>query len=347
MCRASFVLCVWATAFCCGSSAVVVLAETPKGGPAPAPGPEPPAGYVTCGGMPNGYGNTACPVETATCCHYHDQWGCAVGKDAVCCGTGGQNQSNYTACPTGYTCTGANKNVFGVTTCVSPNGNTTGKSVCKPGAVQPFSKTKKNVLVIGDSLSLGYVHLLAAAVSDIALVQHSPQGNADEAAYGNQCLDVFLRAANGTPLRPDLLYFNWGMHSRFGPNDTVIPGQHEPFGATYAKYLEMIAAKLVAWAQPTQAGAPAVKLLFAISTPYMDNSTINSRMMVNNKLASAIMQKHAIPTVNLYDPIVAKCGQPPQESCFGHRGCWSPHCPPGYGWLVNSTIAPAVRSTLL
>jgi hypothetical protein len=50
------------------------------------------------------------------------------------------------------------------------------------------------------------------------------QTPADEAAYGDQCLDFFLRAPDGTPLRPDLLYFNWSIHSRFGPNDAVSAG---------------------------------------------------------------------------------------------------------------------------
>jgi hypothetical protein len=28
------------------------------------------------------------------------------------------------------------------------------------------------------------------------------------------------------------------------------------------------------------------------------------------------------------------------------KGCWCPHCPPGYEWLASSTIAPAIRNLL-
>lgn len=62
-----------------------------------------------------------------------------------------------------------------LTTCVgAPSGNTTGVSVCKPGAVLPMSTTKKNILIIGDSVSIGYTPWVAQHMSDVALVQHSP-----------------------------------------------------------------------------------------------------------------------------------------------------------------------------
>jgi hypothetical protein len=102
----------------------------------------------------------------------------------------------------------------------------------------------------------------------------------------------------------------------------------------------------VAWANDEKAGST-VKLLFAISTPYMNDNLTNSRMAENNKQAAAIMASYSVPTANLYEPIVAQCGAPPQASCMGKKGCWSPHCPPGYSLLVNSTIEPAVRVALM
>jgi hypothetical protein len=46
-----------------------------------------------------------------------------------------------------------------------------GKCVCKPGAPLPMSTTLKNILVIGDSVSLGYTPSVADILSDVALVQ--------------------------------------------------------------------------------------------------------------------------------------------------------------------------------
>jgi hypothetical protein len=66
-----------------------------------------------------------------------------------------------------------------------------------------------NVLIIGDSVSIGYTPLVATAMAKVALVQHSPfdhrDGGAEETAYGVQCLDQFLRSPGGVYLRPDVI----------------------------------------------------------------------------------------------------------------------------------------------
>ena len=46
--------------------------------------------------------------------------------------------------------------------------------MCKPGPPLPMSTTLKNVLVIGDSVSLGYTPSLTDLLGDVALVQHAP-----------------------------------------------------------------------------------------------------------------------------------------------------------------------------
>lgn len=60
-----------------------------------------------------------------------------------------------------------------------------------------------------------------------------------------------------------------------------------------------------------------------------------------------------IPTVNLQSAIIDKCGAAPQQSCFGISHCFCPHCPnslarpsPGYEWLAETTIAPAMKKVL-
>ena len=88
--------------------------------------------------------------------------------------------------------------------------------VCKTGANQPFSKVLKNVVIMGDSVSIGYAPKVQIALVDIALVQHSPwggDGGAEETEYGWRCLEYLLRAPDGTPQVPDVLWFNWGLHN--------------------------------------------------------------------------------------------------------------------------------------
>lgn len=67
------------------------------------------------------------------------------------------------------------------------------KCPCKPGTPAEPSTTLKNVLIIGDSLTIGYTPALAANLADVALVQHVPwddsDGGAEESAYFSQCFD--------------------------------------------------------------------------------------------------------------------------------------------------------------
>ena len=244
-----------------------------------------------------------------------------------------------------------------------PNGNTTlrGRQVCKQGAPLAPDPKRRNVLIIGDSVSIGYTPYVAAKLAGEAFVQHSPwggDGGAEESAYGLQCLDYLLRAPDGTPLRPDVLMFNWGLHSRFPAGSTpIIPGQHgDP--RVYRENLLAIAEKLLSWSKLQQ--QPEVKLLFAVTSPYLDNATINGVIKGLNEQAMEIMRAKRIPTVSLYDAITGWCGQPPQRhGCWGQRNCWSPHCPCstsghsnssavcGYGKLDNSTIAPAIQRLLV
>ena len=125
--------------------------------------------------------------------------------DAVCC------PNKQTCCPKGTTC--SDKGSY-ATTCVgAPANETTGLSVCKPGAANPLSTTKKNILIIGDSVSIGYTPYVAQHMASVADVQHSPfdtrDGGAEETAYGIQCLDYMLRSPGGVFLKPDVIMFNW------------------------------------------------------------------------------------------------------------------------------------------
>ena len=66
---------------------------------------------------------------------------------------------------------------------------------------------------------------MADILAPVAFVQHTPwggDGGAEETAYGDQCLDYLLRAPDGTPLKPDVLYFNFGLHNT---GNTTVPGQ--------------------------------------------------------------------------------------------------------------------------
>jgi len=115
-----------------------------------------------------------------------NQTGCCPYAKAVCC------PNKQTCCPSGHVChdTGTY-----ITSCVkvnNPDGDrpTRGLSVCKFGSPVSPSKTLPNVLVIGDSVSIGYTPPVAKHMAKVAQVVHSPfdisDGGAEETAYGLQ-----------------------------------------------------------------------------------------------------------------------------------------------------------------
>ena len=309
-------------------------------------------GWTTCGGLAPAYNRTACPLA-ATCCKQKwmpsdGSFGCCPYPNATCCSNG------YTCCPQGMQCNDTGSGWGVVTQCVSVADTTSkpadpadpdnglGAQVCKTGANMPFSKNKKNVIIMGDSVSIGYTPKVQIALQDLALVQHSPwggDGGAEETEYGFRCLEYLLRSPSGQVQAPDVLFFNWGLHN---VQNQTIPGQAGPIDF-YAPYLEKIAARLALLPSTTE-------LIFGLTSPELCDASLDAVVKSNNIAAKAIMEKHGIPVVDMHAAIVGKCGSAPVAECFGSKGCFCPHCPAndglGYAWLANTTIAPAILKYL-
>ena len=304
---------------------------------------------TTCGNLSRSTNRTACP-EFFSCCRYgwsesEGSWGCAPFPDAVCC------PSKYYACPSGHTCQekGEQPPWKDEVVCLPPADAQDApirkaEEICKNGPPVLMDEHRKNVIIIGDSVSIGYTPLVAESLKDIAQIVHSPwdyhDGGASDAGYGYRCLSRLLTAADGTPLRPDVLYFNWGIHS-------AVPGSDEAHN--YAKYLSWIVQELTAWARSSSSDdEDPVKLMFALTSPWLNDKDKDDVINEHNTQAKKLMDMYGIPTVDLHDPIITKCGEPPQASCFNKTECWSPHCKgAGYEWLAETTVTPAIRALLL
>ena len=234
-----------------------------------------------------------------------------------------------------------------------------GKCVCKPGPPLPASATLKNILVIGDSVSLGYTPAIAQLMSRTALVQHAPwggDGGAEETAYGLQCLNQWLHSPSGVEYQADLIYFNFGLHDGprlfpQPPGNVTVPGQ-EGNMTVYEPQLSAITARLLQYAR--RVGA---RLLFALTTPMLASVKADNDVREINRRAAHVMAKSGVPTVDLHSAIVQKCGPVPQRSCFGIPDCFSPHCggtathipgtpSKGYFWLAQAVIVPAIEKIL-
>ncbi|GMI16528.1 hypothetical protein TrLO_g10786 [Triparma laevis f. longispina] len=216
----------------------------------------------------------------------------------------------------------------------------------------PPSTTLKNVLVIGDSLSIGFTPLVANTLSDIALVQHAPwdvsDGGAEEADYFNQCLDNWLRSPSGMTFYPDLIYFNSGMHN-LGINTTVeegssVPGQSGN-STEYAAQMQVVTQRLVEFAESSDGKT---QLLYGLTTPFLceaETDVIISATL--NPAATKIMGEQGVDVVDTYTPIVDYCGEAPQESCWDYKSCFCPHCAGGEGYdFLADIISSAIMAAL-
>ena len=99
------------------------------------------------------------------------------------------------------------------------------------------------------------------------------------------------------------------------------------------------------------AAFPATRLLFISTTSYNCDAGIDASIRTLNAEAGALMLEYGIPYVDVYSAIRFECGGvPPTPGCQNQPSwgatCFCPHCPPGYEWLVNSTILPAVQGAL-
>lgn len=291
------------------------------------------------------WSETRCP-DTMTCSKNGFSagggWGCCPWPNAVSCDSG------FACCPAGTTCvTFSGSGYSTIYGCTGARPPTQSKCPCKPGQPLPPSSTLKNVLIIGDSLSIGYTPYVAQDLSAIALVQHAPwdasDGGAEESAYFSQCLDNWLRSPSGMAWTPDLIYFNSGMHNLL-VNGTGVPGQSGNF-SVYGNEMADVMGRMSAFAK---ASNNKTKLIYGLTTPYLCDASTDRVITTNlNSAAAAIASSLNIFIVDTHGPLVSKCGPAPGGNCFGQAQCFCPHCNgQAYSWLAQEVIAPAIRLLL-
>lgn len=231
--------------------------------------------------------------------------------------------------PGGYGC--APPNSSGTSGCAG-GGTFPGGCCCGPGP-SSISGTEPNVLMIGDSVSAGYISAVKARLAGEANVQHGPDnaggGNADSVTYGRLCLPYFIR----TPLYQlpswDVISFNFGLHDAAETNSTYRAG-------------------LISVTEQLRAATDAALVYFlttipggAHSVPGEPVSPSDRRVMELNEIARQVMatfDKPAVQVVDLYESM-RQCGEP----CYSCK----PHCgPEGYQYLSDHAIVPAIKKAL-
>ncbi len=158
------------------------------------------------------------------------------------------------------------------------------------------SSLKKDVLIIGDSISIGYTPFVAEALADVAtVVRH--EGNAQMSANGVERIDKWLGDTKW-----DVIHFNFGLwdlcyrhpESKVQGNRDKVNGELTATVEEYAANLEIIVERL------ERTGA---KLIFATTTyvPTEEEGRFVEDVERYNRVAKEIMKRHKIKINPLYD----------------------------------------------
>ena len=209
-------------------------------------------------------------------------------------------------------------------------------TLCMPGPEYNASSSQPTCLVLGDSVSIGYTPHLVAMLNDSCFVQHSPwssDGGACSTSYALSCIDVFTSTAQLYPIKPNVYLFNFGLHD-YNLNSAA-------FFDEYVSELTKIRDRLL------QSGA---KVLWATTTPVPYSSDINDVVnILNEKALSEVMNPAQIPSVDLYQAVIDRCGPSPFWNCpisLNRPGKPNVHYnSDGYQYLA-SVISPAIKKLL-
>lgn len=152
-----------------------------------------------------------------------------------------------------------------------------------------------NVLIIGDSISIGYTPVVKELLADVANVQRV-DGNSGDTNRGLALLDSWLKDTQW-----DVIHFNWGLHDLcYRHPDSKTSGRRDKINGTvsvpldeYRKNLESLVGQLE---------ATGTTLIWANTTfvPEGEAGRFAGDELKYNKVAEEIMNRHNVVTDDLH-----------------------------------------------
>ncbi len=167
--------------------------------------------------------------------------------------------------------------------------------------ISSFVWEQKKILIIGDSISIGYTPFVWKYFQGKALVTHNP-GNAQHTGTGLEKIDEWIGSDDW-----DLIQLNWGLwdlaYVRFDEKNVryrdKVNGKVTFSPEEYAANLDQLVTRIK---QLTDA-----KLVF-VTTTYVPNEEIG-RFTEDpekyNAAAKAVMAKHRVPVNDIYEASIA------------------------------------------
>lgn len=152
------------------------------------------------------------------------------------------------------------------------------------------------ILIIGDSISIGYTPYVKESLQEKAMVFHNP-GNAQHTGTGVAKIQEWVGAEDW-----DIIQFNWGLWDLcYRHPDSKVQGNRDKVNGTLTYTVEDYATNLDSIVTFLKKNTDA-KLIFVTTTYVPENEAgrfINDPIRYNDA-AKKIMQKHSIPINDIF-----------------------------------------------
>lgn len=197
-----------------------------------------------------------------------------------------------------------------------------------------FPQTKKKVLIIGDSISLGYFPTVKKALANEAEVLHNP-GNAQHTGTGLRLIDQWLGDQ-----KYDVILFNWGLWDLcYRHPDSKVQGQRDKLNGEITYTVDRYEANMEELVKRLK--KTGTKLVFVTTTviPPDEAGRFEGDEITYNNAAKAIMKKYDVELCDLHKHSVGVHQQYKLKDGDVH------YQPEGYQKLADPIIS-AVRNAL-
>lgn len=167
-------------------------------------------------------------------------------------------------------------------------------------ALSAFGPRKPNVLIIGDSISIGYTPFVKGHFAEKASIIHNP-GNAQHTGTGLEKIGEWLGEEDW-----DIVQFNWGLWDLAYRNpDSKAYGNRDKINGTVTFTVDEYAANLDSLVTFIKSKTDA-KLIF-VTTSYVPSEEVGrftSDVKKYNAAAKTVMKKHGVVVNDIYKKTV-------------------------------------------
>ncbi|MBP0904159.1 SGNH/GDSL hydrolase family protein [Mariniflexile gromovii] len=164
-------------------------------------------------------------------------------------------------------------------------------------AFSGFKKEKAKILIVGDSISIGYTSFVKESLSEVAEVFHNP-GNAQHTGTGLQNIEKWIGDEKW-----DIIQINWGLWDLcYRHPDSKVQGQRDKVHGTITFNPEAYEKNLDAIVKLIRKKSNA-KIIFVSTTyvPEQEAGRFSKDAIIYNKISRRVMEAHSVIINDIYD----------------------------------------------